>query len=60
MLKLPYLADHLVSATGELTNAKNVLTKTQRKRLKEAETAKRPVFVVTEEEAIENEKAGTE
>ena len=53
-------ADHLVSATGELTNAKKVLTKTQLKRLKEAETAKRPVFVVTEEEAIENEKEGTD
>ena len=53
-------ADHIVSATGELKNASKVLTKTQQKRLKEAETAKRPVFVVTEEEAIENEKAGTD
>ncbi|MBE0365461.1 hypothetical protein PULV_b0034 [Pseudoalteromonas ulvae UL12] len=53
-------ADHLVSATGELTNAKKVLSKTQLKRLKEAETAKRPVFIVTEEEAIENEKEGTD
>ncbi|ESP92105.1 M1 family metallopeptidase [Pseudoalteromonas luteoviolacea] len=52
-------ADHIVSATGVLTNAKQVLTKTQRKRLKEAETAKRPVFIVTEEEALENEKEGT-
>ncbi|MDK2594222.1 M1 family metallopeptidase [Pseudoalteromonas obscura] len=52
-------ADHIVSATGVLTNAKQVLTKTQRKRLKEAETAKRPVFIVTEEEALENEKEGS-
>ncbi|CCQ10549.1 Zn-dependent aminopeptidase [Pseudoalteromonas luteoviolacea B = ATCC 29581] len=52
-------ADHIVSATGELTNGTKVLTKTQLKRLKEAETAKRPVFVVTEEEALENEKEGT-
>ena len=52
-------ADHIVSATGELTNSKDVLTKTQRKRLKQAKTAKRPVFIVTEEEALENEKAGT-
>ncbi|MCG7546809.1 M1 family metallopeptidase [Pseudoalteromonas sp. Of7M-16] len=52
-------ADHIVSATGVLTNAKQVLTKTQRKRLKEAETAKRPVFIVTEKEALENEKEGT-
>jgi predicted secreted protein len=53
-------ADHIVSATGELTNPKNVLTSTQRKRLEQAKTAKRPVFVVTEEEALENEKEGTD
>ncbi|MFQ3251300.1 MAG: putative secreted protein [Glaciecola sp.] len=52
-------ADHIVSSTGELSNPKDVLTKTQRKRLEEAETAKRPVFIVTEEEALENEKEGT-
>lgn len=53
-------ADHIVSATGQLDNPGSVLTNTQRKRLKEAETAKRPVFIVTEEEALENEKAGTD
>lgn len=53
-------ADHIVSSTGELQNADQVLTKTQRQRLKEARTAKRPVFVVTEEEALENEKEGTD
>ena len=52
-------ADHIVSATGELTNSRDVLTKTQRKRLKKAKTAERPVFVVTEAEALANEKAGT-
>ncbi|KZW98169.1 aminopeptidase [Pseudoalteromonas luteoviolacea] len=52
-------ADHIVSATGLLTNPKDVLTKTQRARLKKAKTAKRPVFIVTEEEALDNEKAGT-
>lgn len=52
-------ADHIVSATGELTNANKVLSKTQQKRLKDAENAKRPVFIVTEEEALENEKEGT-
>lgn len=52
-------ADHIVSSTGELQNPKKVLTKTQMKRLKEAEKAKRPVFVVTAEEALENEKEGT-
>ncbi|MFC3122564.1 M1 family metallopeptidase [Agaribacter flavus] len=52
-------ADHIVSSTGVLTNPKDVLTKKQRNRLKKAETAERPVFIVTEEEAIENEKKGT-
>ncbi|QHJ12417.1 hypothetical protein FX988_02674 [Paraglaciecola mesophila] len=52
-------ADHIVSSTGVLQNPKQVLTSTQRKRLKDAETAKRPVFVVTAEEALENEKDGT-
>ncbi|ALT00228.1 M1 family metallopeptidase [Lacimicrobium alkaliphilum] len=53
-------ADHIVSATGSLQNAGQVLTPTQQQRLKQAETAKRPVFVVTEEEALENEKTATE
>lgn len=52
-------ADHVVSSTGALQNADQVLTSTQRKRLKEARTAERPVFIVTEEEALENEKEGT-
>jgi hypothetical protein len=52
-------ADHIVSSTGVLQNPKQVLTSKQRKRLKEAETAKSPVFVVTADEALENEKEGT-
>jgi predicted secreted protein len=52
-------SDHIVSSTGELSNAKDVLTSTQRERLEKAETAKRPVFIVTAEEALENEKEGT-
>jgi hypothetical protein len=58
-VELTVPADHIVSSTGALQNPKNVLTSTQRKRLKEAEKAERIVFVVTEEEALENEKAGT-
>ncbi|MBL4639966.1 MAG: M1 family metallopeptidase [Kordiimonadaceae bacterium] len=53
-------ADHIVGSTGELKNASKVLTSEQRKRLKEARTAKRPIFIVTEEEALENEKEGTD
>ncbi|GGF63902.1 aminopeptidase [Alteromonas lipolytica] len=52
-------ADHIVSSTGVLQNPKDVLTSEQRKRLEQAETADRPVFIVTPEEALENEKEGT-
>jgi hypothetical protein len=52
-------ADHIVSATGVLTNANQVLTRQQRDRLVEAETAAKPVYVVTPEEALENEAEGT-
>ncbi|WP_102796317.1 M1 family metallopeptidase [Bowmanella denitrificans] len=58
-VELTVPADHIVAATGSLQNAEKVLTREQRKRLKEAEKAKRPVFVVTEAEALENEKEGT-
>jgi len=53
-------ADHLVSSTGELQNPNQVLTSEQRQRLREAEDAERPVFIVTAEEALENEKEGTD
>ena len=45
---------HIVSATGELTNPNDVLTKVQRRRLAKANTSK-PTFVVTPEEALANE-----
>ena len=50
-------ADHIVSATGELKNASSVLTKTQIKRWEKAKNNfKEPVIIVTQDEAIENEK----
>ncbi len=52
-------ADHIVSATGELQNPNEVLTREQRARLEEAETADRPVYIVTPEEALENEREGS-
>lgn len=52
-------ADHVVASTGELENANDTLTQTQRDRLEQARTADKPVFIVTAEEALENEKAGT-
>ncbi|MFC1777221.1 M1 family metallopeptidase [Pseudomonadota bacterium] len=49
-------ADHIVSATGLLQNPQEVLTAAQRDRLEKAKNAKTPVFIVTAEEALENEK----
>ncbi|MDJ1484177.1 M1 family metallopeptidase [Cytophagaceae bacterium YF14B1] len=48
--------DHIVGATGNLMNEKQVLTSTQIQRLKEAETAKNPVVIVNQQEATEAEK----
>ncbi|MEP2653050.1 MAG: M1 family metallopeptidase [Paraglaciecola sp.] len=59
-VELTVPADHIVSSTGALQNPKSVLTSTQRKRLEQAEDADRIVFVVTAEEALENEKEGTD
>jgi hypothetical protein len=50
--------DHIVSATGELKNSDDVLTPTQQQRL-ETVNNRKPVFIVTPEEALENEKQGT-
>lgn len=47
--------DHVVSATGVLQNPKDVLTTQQIARLKQAETAKEPLKIVTNEEAKLNE-----
>ncbi len=43
--------DHIVGATGVLQNPQSVLTPAQRARLKEAETATKPVLIVTPAEA---------
>ncbi len=49
-------ADHLVSASGELQNPGDVLTATQRDRLAKAAKADKPMFIVTPDEALANEK----
>lgn len=56
-VKITVPADHIVASTGVLQNESKVLTKTQRQRLKTAKTAKKPVLIVTPEEALENEKS---
>jgi hypothetical protein len=52
-------ADHIVGATGELQNAKKVLTSTQLKRLKQAASAKNPVLIVDQKEVEAKEKTKT-
>lgn len=49
-------ADHIVGSTGELANPRDVLTREQLERLDEARSSDRPMFIVTQEEALENEK----
>lgn len=48
--------DHVVSATGVLQNPNQVLKPIWRERLKQAETAKEPIKIITNEEAAANEK----
>jgi hypothetical protein len=59
-VELTVPADHIVASTGVLQNPETVLTAQQRARLKQAETANKPVFIVTPEEALANEKTGTD
>jgi len=56
-VKITVPSDHIVAATGELKNSKSVLTSKQLKRLKTARTAKKPVLIITPNEALENEKS---
>ncbi len=49
--------DHVVSATGILQNPKDVLTKAQIDRLKQAETVKEPIKIITADEAKANESS---
>ncbi len=48
--------DHIVGATGVLLNPTEVLTADQQQRLKQAEDADKPVFIVTPEEAQQNQE----
>jgi len=49
-------SDHVVSASGVLQNPRQVMTEEQRSRLDEAGT-KTPVYIITPEEAADNEKS---
>ncbi|MEE8478646.1 MAG: M1 family metallopeptidase, partial [Candidatus Neomarinimicrobiota bacterium] len=56
-VKITVPSDHIVASTGKLQNASRVLTTEQINRLKKARTSDSPVFIVTEDEAIENESS---
>ena len=57
-VKITVPSDHVVAATGELVNANEILTPAQLERLEKARKSdKEPVFIVTEKEAIKNEKS---
>lgn len=49
--------DHVVTATGVLQNPREVLTAQQIQRLRQAETAKEPIKIITNEEARTNESS---
>jgi len=56
-VKITVPEDHIVASTGSLQNAKEVLSKTHYDRFEQAKKSfDKPVIIVTEEEAIENEK----
>ena len=50
-------ADHVVGATGTLLNASQVLSAAQQKRFEQAKTAKKPVLIVSQGEAVTNESS---
>jgi hypothetical protein len=56
-VKLTVPKDHIVASTGVLQNLTSVLSKQQAKRLKEAENATKPVFIVSPDEALANESS---
>ncbi|MFG0257530.1 MAG: M1 family metallopeptidase [Phycisphaerales bacterium JB043] len=49
--------DHVVASTGVLQNPREVLTPEQRERLDEAMSSEAPIYIVTPEEAEENESS---
>ncbi len=60
LVRITSPSDHIVAATGVLQNSGEVLTAQQQERLAQSRTASRPMFIVTPEEATENEKQADE
>ncbi|MDA0973058.1 MAG: M1 family metallopeptidase, partial [Bacteroidetes bacterium] len=50
-------SDHVIASTGVLQNPKSVMTSEQLNRWEKAKVSDMPVMIITEEEAIENEKS---
>ena len=48
-------SDHVVSATGILLNENDVLSPIQKKRMKQARKSEKPMFIITPDEAYDNE-----
>ncbi|MDA9307013.1 M1 family metallopeptidase [Gammaproteobacteria bacterium] len=48
-------SDHVVSATGVLLNEDDVLSPIQKKRMRQARKSEKPVFIITPDEAYDNE-----
>ena len=48
-------SDHVVSATGVLVNESAVLSPIQKKRMKQARKSAKPMFIITPDEAYDNE-----
>jgi hypothetical protein len=55
-VKLTVPENMVVGATGEIQNEDEVLTDLQKERLEKAKTSGKPVIIVTQDEAIKNEK----
>jgi len=55
-VKLTVPENMIVGATGEIQNVDEVLTDLQKERLEKAKTSDKPVIIVTQDEAIKNEK----
>ncbi|MCS7075743.1 MAG: M1 family metallopeptidase [Bacteroidia bacterium] len=55
ILEITVPADHIVGATGVLQNPKEVLTPTQFERYQKSQTVSEPIFIVTPDEAKQNE-----
>ena len=57
LVRITMPESHVVSATGTLLNPSEVLKPVWRERLKQAETAEDPIFIITPEEAKINQSA---